>query len=280
VLNLKRWIARIERTLKKAQANVATIRKSFDLESECDDASSSEEHREGNPLDRYIKKGLIIQWDLSEPVIVRFLDKFADDEAMVKCSASEFAKFLANKLHGKFPKHEEVVTMSMSILRFATPRHAGTMHDYFLPIKSLISNVESALELEADSISMGHMLSLAAHHKDSNGKHTFQLAVVECQNPEEGNQFWLCVFIRVNPTFVEYMGVSSTGQVLPDMQKMRQIQEDLQMREQTAAELKTEETQENQELQNESWTPATSSWQQRPNQKRTRITWATNKWPA
>jgi hypothetical protein len=76
------------------------------------------------------------------------------------------------------------------------------------------------------------------------------------------------------------MGISSTGAVLPDMQKMRQIQEDLQMREQNAAELKTQEPQGNQERQNESWTPSTSSWQQRPNPKKPRGTWASNKGPA
>jgi hypothetical protein len=257
---------------------LATIRKSFDIESECDDASSAEEHCEENSLVRYIKKGLIIQWNLTEPLIVRFLNKF-EDEAKVNLSVSEFREFLANKLREEFPKYEEVVTKSMTILRYALPRHAGAMHDYFLPLQSLISNVESALRLSG-SISMCQMVSLAAHHKDSNGKRTFQLAVVELQNPEEANKFWLYVFIRANPTLVQHLGVSSAEAVLPDMQKMSQIQEDLQLREQTAAELNTEETQENQELQNASWTPSTSSWQPRPHPKKFRGTWASNKGPA
>jgi hypothetical protein len=117
------------------------------------------------------------------------------------------------------------------------------------------------------------MVSLAAHHKDSNGKHTFQLAVVELQSP-----FCLYVFIRANPTLVQYMGVSSAGAVLPDMQKMSQIQEDLQMREQHASGLKREITQENQKLQTKSWSQASSSWQQRPNQKRFRSAWSANQW--
>jgi hypothetical protein len=279
VLNFKRGIARIDRIVKQAQANLATIRKSFDIESDVDDASSSENHCEENPFARYIKKGLIIPWDCTQLPIASFLQKFGD-EAKVNWSASEISEFLANKEHEKLPKHEEVVTKSKTILRYAIPRHAGAMHDYFLPLQSLISNVESALELAEGSISMCQMVSLAAHHKDSNGKHTFQLAVVEWQNPEEESKMCLFVFIRANPTLVQHMGVSSAGAVLPDMQKLMQIEEDLQMREQHAAELKTQEQQGNQRRQNESWTSSTSSWQQRPSYKKPRNTWTSNQWPA
>jgi hypothetical protein len=76
------------------------------------------------------------------------------------------------------------------------------------------------------------------------------------------------------------MGISSKGTVLPDMQKLMPIEEDLQMREQHAAELKTQEQQGNQRRQNESWTSSTSSWQQRPSYKKPRNTWTSNQWPA
>ena len=276
VHKFKRRIARIGRCVSMAQRKLATIRKSLYIESDCDDASSSEVHCEENPLARYIKKGFIIQWDLAEPPIAKFFNKFGDN-AKVDWSVSEFTEFLANKLHEKLPKHEEVVTKSMTILRYALPRHAGAMHDYFLPLQSLISNVESALRLSG-SISMCQMVSLAAHHKDSNGKHTFQLAVVEWKNPEEAGKMCLHVFIRANPTLVQHMGVSSAGAVLPDMQKMSQMQEDLQMREQHASGLKREITQENQKLQKRFWSQASSSWQQRPNQKRFRSAWSANEW--
>jgi hypothetical protein len=249
----------------------------MDIESDVDDASSSENHCEENPFARYIKKGLIIPWDCTQLPIASFLQKFGD-EAKVNWSASEISEFLANKEHEKLPKHKEVVTKSKTILRYAIPRHAGAMHDYFLPLQSLISNVESALELAQGSISICQMMSLAAHHKDSNGKHTFQLAVVEWQSPEEERKMCLFVFIRANPTLVQHMGVSSAGAVLPDMQKMSQMQEDLQMREQHASGLKREITQENQKLQKEFWSQASSSWQQRPNQKRFRSAWSANEW--
>jgi len=31
------------------------------------------------PLARYIKNGLIIEWDFTEPLIVKFLNKYGDD---------------------------------------------------------------------------------------------------------------------------------------------------------------------------------------------------------
>ena len=111
------------------------------------------------------------------------------------------------------------------------------------------------------------MVSLAAHHKDSHGGRTFQLAQVELPSPEEENKFDLCVFIRANPTLAQHMGLSSTGQVLPQCD---QIEEDQQMREQHAAELKREETQQNEEWQSEPWSQESSSLQQRPYQKRHR----------
>jgi hypothetical protein len=214
------------------------------------------------PLARYIKNGVIIEWDFTEPLIAKFLNKFGDD-AKVNWSVSEFTEFVANKLHEALPKYEEVVTKSMTILRYAMPRHVGPMHDYFLPLRSLISNVESALDL-ADSISTSQMVSLAAHHKDSHGRHIFQVALVELQNPEEENQFDLCVFIRANPILVQHMGLSSTGQVL---QQFDQIEEEQQMREQHAAELKRKRTQQNEESQSEPWSQESSSLQQRPYQK-------------
>jgi hypothetical protein len=143
VLKFKRRLARIDRCVSMAQTKLATIRKSLYIESDCDDASSSEDKGEENPLARYIKKGLIIQWDLAEPPIAKFFNKFGDN-AKVDWSVSEFTEFLANKLHEKLPKHEEVVTKSMTILRYALPRHAGAMHDYFLPLQSLISNLRIA----------------------------------------------------------------------------------------------------------------------------------------
>ena len=79
VLNFKRRIARIDRFVKMAQANLATIRKSLDIESDCDDASSSEDHCEENPLARYIKKGLIIQWDCTPLPIAKFLNRIGDE---------------------------------------------------------------------------------------------------------------------------------------------------------------------------------------------------------
>ena len=166
------------------------------------------------PLARYIKNGLIIEWDLTEPVIARFLNQFGDD-AKVNWSVSAFTEFVANKLHEALPKCEEVVAKSMIILRYAMPRHAGPMHDYFVPLQTLISNVESALDL-ADSISTPQMVLLAAHHKDNKGTHIFQMALVEVPEPEETDQMVLHAFIRANPSLVQNMGVSCLGQVLPD----------------------------------------------------------------
>jgi len=150
VLQFQKRSARIDRHMKIVQRNLTKIRKSLYIESDCDDASSSEDKGEENRLARYIKNGLIIEWDLTEPVIAKFLNKFGDD-AKVNWSVSKFTEFVANKLHEELPKYEEVVTKTMTILRYAMPRHAGKMHDYFVPLQNLISNVESALDL-ADSI--------------------------------------------------------------------------------------------------------------------------------
>jgi len=79
VLNFKRRLARIDRCVKMAQANLTTIRKSLNIESDCDDASSSEDHCEENPVARYIKKGFIIQWDCTQLPITKFLNKIGDE---------------------------------------------------------------------------------------------------------------------------------------------------------------------------------------------------------
>ena len=82
-------------------------------------------------------------------------------------------ELLAEKLHEKLSRCDEISTTTMNILRYAKPRHAGKMHDYFVPILSLILFVENALDLPKDSISSSQMVSLAAHHKDNNAKRIF-----------------------------------------------------------------------------------------------------------
>jgi hypothetical protein len=254
-----------------AQANLATIRKSFDIESDCDDASSSEEHCEENPLGRYIKKGLIIQWDLTEPLIVRFLNKF-EDEAKINCSVSQFTEFVASKLHEQLPKLNEITTKAVTIRRYARPRHAGPMHDYFLPLQTLISSVESALNL-AVAISTSHMISLAAHHKDKQGRHIFQLALVEVPKPESENKIVLHAFIRANPSLVQNMGVSCLGQVLPDKQKTTQIDEDQEVLEQYRPVRKRQDPQQqNQFWERNLWCHSFPSW------KRRREQWSGERW--
>jgi len=177
VLKFKRRLSRIDRCVKIAQTNLATIRKSLYIESDCDDASSSDDHCEENLLVRYIKKGLIVQWDCTQLPIAKLLNKIGD-EAKVNWPVSQFTEFVANKLHEQLPKYDEVVAKTMTILRYARPRHAGKRHYYLVPLQNFISNVESALDL-ADSISTYQIVSLAAHHKDSHGRRISQLALVE-----------------------------------------------------------------------------------------------------
>jgi hypothetical protein len=122
------------------------------------------------------------------------------------------------------------------------------------------------------------MIALAAHHKDSHGRHIFQVALVELQNLGEENQFDLCVFIRANPTLVQHMGVSPTGQVLPGVQKMDVNEDDQQVREQNASALNKEEEQQRPDWQRDPWSQPSSSWQPRPQPKKLRAQWTENKW--
>ena len=88
VPQFRKRLARIDRSMKVAQASVASMRKKFFTESDCDDASSSEDKAEQNPLDRYIEKNIIIQWNLTEPSIAKFSNQFGD-EASVNWSVRE-----------------------------------------------------------------------------------------------------------------------------------------------------------------------------------------------
>ena len=187
-------------------------------------------------------------------------------------------EFLAEKLHEKLSRCDEISTTTMNILRYAKPRHAGKMHHYFVPILSLILFVENALDLPKDSISSSQMVSLAAHHKDNNGKRIFQLAVVEVPKPQEKDKPDLCVFIRANPTLVQHMGVSPIGQVLPGLQKMDVNEDDQQVREQNASALNKEEEQQRPDWQRDPWSQPSSSWQPRPQPKKPRAQWTENKW--
>jgi hypothetical protein len=175
---------------------------------------------------------------------------------------------LNEKVHEKLSRCDEIGTTTMTILRYAQPRHAGKMHDYFVPLRSLIAVVANALELPDDSISSSQMASLAAHHKDKNGKRIFQLAVAERQE----NKADLYVFIRANPT-VEDMGVSSTGKVLTGSQKMDVNEDDQQVRGQIAPALHKEE-----EQLRPDWQRPSSSWQPRPQMKKPRSAWNENTW--
>jgi len=165
--------ARIDRHMKVAKRNLAKIKKSLYIESDCDDASSSEEKRKGNPFACYRKNELIIESDLPEQVITKFLNLFGDD-AKVNLSVSEFREFLANKLREEFPKYEEVVTKSMTILRYARLMHAGRKHDYLEPLQISSRAWSQTLDL-ADSISTSQIVSLTAQHQVSHGKLIFQL---------------------------------------------------------------------------------------------------------
>jgi len=223
-------------------------------------------------LNLYAKHKFIIQWQLTEPLIARYFNKFGD-EAKINCSVSQFTEFVASKLHEQLPKLNEITTKAVTILRYAMPRHAGPMHDYFLPLRSLISNVESALELAADSISTSQMVSLAAHHKDNKGTHIFQMALVELPDPEETDQMVLHAFIRANPSLVQNMGVSCLGQVLPDKQKIAQIEEDKQLQEQHVPTRKKDDFQQQDHMwQRDPWSQNGSSW------KRPRPQWSGGPW--
>jgi hypothetical protein len=221
---------------------------------------------------RHIKKEFIIQWNLTDLPVARYFNKFGD-EAKINCSVSQFTEFVASKLHEQLPKSNEITTKAVTILRYAMPRHAGPMHDYFLPLQTLISNMESALELAADSISTSQMASLAAHHKDNKGAHIFQMALVELPDPEGTDQMVLHAFIRANPSLVQNMGVSCLGQVLPDKQKIAQIEEDKQLQEQhLPTKNKKDDQQQDHVWRRDPWRQNCSSW------KRPRQQWSEGPW--
>jgi hypothetical protein len=215
-------------------------------------------------LNRYVEQKFIIQWKLTEPLVARYFNKFGD-EAKINWSVRQFTEFVTNKLHEQLPKLKEVITKAKTILRYAKPRHAGPMHDYFVPFQTLISSVESALNL-ADSISISQMVSLAAHHKDDKGSHIFLLALVEVPDPAENDKMVLHAFIRANPSLVQNMGVSCVGQVLPDKQKMAQLEEDQQLQKQHWPGRKREATQQQDQVW-ERWNQGSSSWKRRGEQQ-------------
>jgi hypothetical protein len=257
--------------MMNAQNDLTIIRRGLHIESDGSETSSSECNAKENPLSRYIKNEFIIQWQLTEPLIARYFNKFGD-EAKINCSVSQFTEFVANKLHEQLPKLNEITTKAVTILRYARPRHAGPMHDYFLPLQTLIPSVESALNL-AVAISTSQMISLAAHHKDKQGRHIFQLALVEVPEPESENKIVLHAFIRANPSLVQNMGVSCLGQVLPDKQKTTQIDEDQEMLEQYRPVRKRQDPQQqNQFWERNLWCHSFPSW------KRRREQWSGERW--
>jgi hypothetical protein len=272
VPKFKRRLLLLDRHMKTAQTDLATIRKGLHIESDGSDASSSEDIAKENPLSLYIKKEFIIQWNLNDLPVARYFNKFCD-EAKINCSVNQFTEYVASKMHEQLPKLSEITTKAVTILRYAMPRHAGPMHDYFLPLRSLISNVESALELAADSISTSQMVSLAAHHKDNKGTHIFQMALVELPDPEGTDQMVLHAFIRANPSLVQNMGVSCLGQVLPDKQKTTQIDEDQEVLEQYRPVRKRQDPQQqNQFWERNLWCHSFPSW------KRRREQWSGERW--
>ena len=271
VPKFKRRLALLDRCLKIAQTNVSTIRKGLRIKSKGSDASSSEDVEKENSFNRYVEQKFIIQWKLTEPLVARYFNKF-EDEAKINWSVRQFTEFVTNKLHEQLPKLKEITTKAVTILRYARPRHAGPMHDYFVPLQTLISSVESALNL-ADSISMCQMVSLAAHHKDDKGSHIFQLALLEVPDPAENDKMVLHAFIRANPSLVQNMGVSCVGQVLPDKQKTAHIEEDVQVQEQHRTGRKRESTQQqDQAWERDPWSQGNFSW------KRRREQWSERRW--
>ena len=260
----KRRFAQLDRHMKTARTDLATIRRAFNVESDDSDASCSGDIAKVNRLGFYIKQGLIIQWNLTEPSVAKYFTKFGD-EAKVNWSVSQFTEFVANKVHEQLPKLKEVITKAETILRYARPRHAGPMHDYFVPFQTLISSVQAALDM-ADLINTSQLASLAAHHKDNKGTHIFQLALVEVPEPEQKDNMVLYAFIRANPSLVQHMGISCLGQVLPDKQKMAQLEEDQQLQEQHWPQRKREATQQ-QDQAWERWNQGSSSWRRRGEQR-------------
>jgi hypothetical protein len=261
---IKRRLAVIDRCLKIAQTNVSTIRKGLRIKSKGSDASSSEDVQKENSFNRYVEQKFIIQWKLTEPLVARYFNKFGD-EAKINWSVRQFTEFVTNTLYEQLSKLKEITTKAVTILRCARPRHAGPMHDYFVPLQTLISSVQAALDM-ADLINTSQLASLAAHHKDNKGTHIFQLALVEVPEPEEKDNMVLYALIRANPSLVQHMGISCLGQVLPDKQKMAQLEEDQQLQKQHWPERKREATQQ----QDQAWerrNQGSSSWRGRGEQR-------------
>jgi hypothetical protein len=202
IQNLTGSLARICRYAQNIEVNLTRFRAAFGLEGCACPGLNLEEGQ----MDDFIR-----MWDCSDASIQDFLRRFGAD-AKVDWTTEAMYDAIAQKVHSSLPNLQILTETTLSILRYAHPRHAGPMHDYFLPVRRLLQHLESCPECTGQ-LSVLHAVALAGNaSRTCKGGHTFQLALA-LTGSHVGTAS-LCVFIRANPDVGSSMGVTSCGQVL------------------------------------------------------------------